>query len=311
MNIVELSGRKKDKLIQFALDSRKAKLEKLKWPLLWSEKLDGVFCLAVKVRERLSPISTGEVVHIFSRTGETYTSMPHIQTSLQEAMHVNEVILFEAYTPGVVQATISGWCRDTKETHEELQAYCHTLLTLDEFLNGGKHPFIDCHLELEDRFYSCSQPLSNLHYIGQYWVENMKDAMEFTQAVWDRGGEGGVLRNPHALYAPGKRNMDILKLKKGVSYDLKVLGVLEGEGKYKGTLGALLCKWKNCEGDPNWTQTIRISGMTDAQREEWWKVPDKIIGKIVQVDAMCESAKGLLREPRFKGIRYDKTEGDF
>ena len=65
-----------------------------------------------------------------------------------------------------------------------------------------------------------------------------------------------------------------------------------------------MCRWKN-------GGVIYISGMKDSQRHLWWSNPDEIIGKIVQVDAMSESSKGKLREPRFKGIRTDKTEGDF
>ena len=50
--------------------------------------------------------------------------------------------------------------------------------------------------------------------------------------------------------------------------------------------------------------------MTDADRKDWWKDNSIVVGKIVQIDAMGESAKGVLREPRFKGIRFDKKKPD-
>jgi len=51
--------------------------------------------------------------------------------------------------------------------------------------------------------------------------------------------------------------------------------------------------------------------MSDKQRNEWWRNPSLIIGKIVKVDAMTFTSTGLLREPRFKEVREDKTEADF
>ena len=49
------------------------------------------------------------------------------------------------------------------------------------------------------------------------------------------------------------------------------------------------------------------SGMTDAQRDEWWKAESAIIGKVVEIKAMKRLKDGSLREPRFKSIRFDKT----
>jgi ATP-dependent DNA ligase len=309
MDLVELSGRPKDKFIQFALDREKVKWNKVSWPQLISEKIDGVFCLAFK-----NPYLCR--VEIYSRTGEGYTSMKHIEKILYQIMDWNEIIIFEACGPmGTLQSTVSGWARDTKEQHPELCAGCHDLLTLEEFLKGGDKPFIDRHVELCKRIESwCNNKTKDQYWtvfrIGHQHCHSLEEAERYAENIVSGEGEGAVLKNPQGLYSPGKRNQDIIKLKKGVSFDLKVLGVLEGEGKYKGTLGALLCKWKDIPNE-SLTQTIRISGMTDAQRHEWWEDSSKIIGKIVQVDAMCLSSKGLLREPRFKGIREDKTKGDF
>lgn len=307
MDIVALSGRPKDKLIQLALDRGKAKLDKLTYPRLVSEKIDGVFCLAVKDVERTS-ISVGQVVRIFSRTGEEYTSMNHIASLLNDLMDVGDIIIFEACGPmGTPQSTVSGWARDTKEQHPELMAACHDHLTVDEFINGGGRPY---GTRLRD--------LSNIVAVrertkGTYWtifkiaqklVFSFEEALEYAEQVWANGGEGAVLRNPEGTYQGGKRNADILKIKQGASFDLEVVDIYPGQGKYKNTLGGLVCRWKN-------DRVIDISGMTDEQRILWWSIPSKIIGKVVQVDAMCESSKGLLREPRFKGIRHDKTKGDF
>ena len=295
MDIVKLSGRDKKKLVQLALPLEKVKKEKLTFPMFWSKKIDGVLCLAFRDE-------TGEV-GIFSRTGERYTSMRHLEESFGSLMNPGEIIIFEAFSAITKdQSTISGWCRDTKNQHPELSAACHTLLTIYEFqLSGGRsfHAISNELGRIIDKSFT-----EDIVLVPQYQVDSLEEAMKLTEFVWKQGGEGGILRNPNSVYQGGKRNQDIIKIKQGVSYDLKVIDTYEGKGKYKGTLGGLICQWKNGE-------TIRISGMTDSQRKLWWENPELIIGQIVQVDAMTESSKGKLREPRFKGIREDKLEGDF
>jgi DNA ligase-1 len=91
-----------------------------------------------------------------------------------------------------------------------------------------------------------------------------------------------------------------MKIKEEVSKDLAVVGMVEGEGKYQGTLGALIVQSR--DGTKH-----QVSGMTDDQRERWWNSKELIIGQVVEVKAMKELPDGQLREPRFKCIRHDKT----
>ena len=312
IDIVKLSGRTKKNLVQLALEVAKAKPKKLMFPMLWSEKLDGNYCIALKVRERLSSIEVGEVVYVFSRTGEAYTSMEHIQSELNDVMDVNTLVIFEAYIANTKQSVISGYCRDTKEQHMELTARCHDYITLDEFIHGGTVPYDERYVKLAGifrgtRFKHCS-------IVSQHLVESMEHAMKLTKSIWELGGEGGILRNPHGLYAGGlgcpvvgtKRSEDIIKLKQSVTYDLEVVGVNIGDtkGKYSNTLGTLECRWKD-------GKTLPVSGMTNVQRDLWWSNPSQIIGKIIEVKAMTNSTHGSLREARFKSVRFDKLQGDF
>lgn len=278
---------------QLALDQAKVKIEKLQWPMWVSQKIDGVWCCAIKKDNQITT---------YSRTGEVFTSMRHIEAELDKILKNREGIVYEAavYSNTLPQSVVSGWVRDTKNQHTELHAACHTLLDLDNF----NVPFETSWRQLRERIESGSVDRRIVTFIMQQAVYSIEEAQQFADIVIQHHGEGAVLRNPRAFYQPGKRNADIIKLKKGVSFDLKVIDIYEGKGKYTGTLGGLVCQWKD-------GRTIEISGMTDAQRHAWWSNPEEIIGKVVQVDAMCESSKGLLREPRFKGIRLDKTEGDF
>lgn len=121
------------------------------------------------------------------------------------------------------------------------------------------------------------------------------------EAVASGRYDGIILRNENGPWIQGARDEHVVKVKPFITRDLLVVDVEEGKGKYKGMLGNLIVTYKGSR--------MGLSGMSDAERREWWSNPATIIGQIVEVKAMSESVKGVLREPRFKGIRYD-TEVD-
>lgn len=291
LDLVKLSGRTKTTLVQKVLDIDKAKPEKLKWPMLFSEKIDGVYCLALKY---------DYTVTIYSRTGEVYVSMKHIENQLSYVMSDGDIVIFEAYEPNTAQSVISGHCRDTKAQHPELTAYCHQYIAIEEFVHGGENTFKESYEILCDMM-SCT----DIEVIHQILVYSLDEAMELTKFIWANGGEGSILRNPNGVFQGGKRNDNVLRIKQGESYDLMVVGRYPGKGKYTGMVGGIICRFKD-------DKFIAIgTGLSDAQRKLWWDHPEEIDGFIVQIDAMRGSSKGKLREPRFKGIRYDKDVADF
>lgn len=275
-------GRDKKHLFQKLLPIEKVDTKKLNFPMYASEKYDGVFCCAILDDE-------GDV-HICSRTGEEFLSMEHLKEPFKKQMAASPIsayMLFEACIPNKTQNIVSGACRDTKKQHPEIVAYIHTFVENDvafitRAATGVYPPFV---------------------IVDHKPVQSLTEAMMKAEEIWNRGGEGLVLHaNLFQPYQGGKHNASIIKIKKGLSVDLRCIGVFKGEGKYKDTLGGIICSYK---GKP-----IRVSGMNDTERKLWWEDNSLVMDKIVQIDAMGESAKGVLREPRFKGIRYDKEEPD-
>lgn len=293
--------RDKAHLVQLCLPREKMNNKKApQFPLMYSEKLDGVFCFA---------LCDTTSVHIFSRTGEEYLSLEHLKPELYDISMAlcTDVIIFEGYAKGVPQPTISGWCRDTKNQHYEVAAYIHDSLSPDEFWGSCEvRPYEERYQALDD-LEGWQHNYCHTYLVPQYYAYTWSDIDKAADKVWKVGGEGLVVRDPTSGYYPGKRNETMLKIKQGISYDLKVLSLQEGTGKYKGMVGALVCQFRD-------GKTVTVgTGLTNDQRKRWWSdfFYDEIVGKIVQIDAMTESTKGVLREPRFKGIRHDKTEGDF
>ena len=101
---------------------------------------------------------------------------------------------------------------------------------------------------------------------------------------------------------------ELLKVKQMNTCDLQCTAIEEGEGKYAGVLGKIVCNYKGYE--------LRVgSGFTDEQRAYYWKNPWLIVGSIVEIQYFEESNNeqgGLsLRFPVFKRVRDDKDEESY
>ena len=121
------------------------------------------------------------------------------------------------------------------------------------------------------------------------------------------GKEGVVLKNPTAIWKDGTSKEQI-KMKLVCDCDLKVVGFDEGEGKYLGNLGSVVC-----ESSDGMLRT-NVSGFNDKTRSEIWKHREDYLGKIITVkfnDVMIkEGQKASLFLPRFVEFRDDKSESD-
>lgn len=110
-----------------------------------------------------------------------------------------------------------------------------------------------------------------------------------------KGNEGLVLR---------KLGDDVMpvwyKVKPIETYDVRVTGIFEGEGKHKGRMGYLATPM----GDVG-------TGFTDEERELFWgafmnQTEDNVVGTIIEVECMKVTDDGFFRHPRFMRLRPDK-----
>lgn len=120
-------------------------------------------------------------------------------------------------------------------------------------------------------------------------------------------GYEGIMINLNASYQY-KRTGKLLKYKQFKTIDLKVIGFTEGTGKYEGTLGALVCMYKD-------NMVAVGSGFTDEQRHIIWNAKENYRNRIVEVkykDITSDKYTGLesLQFPVFKGFRTDKIKPD-
>lgn len=117
----------------------------------------------------------------------------------------------------------------------------------------------------------------------------------------------GVMVNLDTPYE-FKRTKNLIKVKKFYDIDLECIEVLNAEkGKYKDTLGAIVCKY----GD----NVVKVgSGFTDEQRYYFYTYPEHIIGHIVSVKykekTKNKDGSESLQFPVFLCVREDKYEAD-
>jgi DNA ligase-1 len=102
-----------------------------------------------------------------------------------------------------------------------------------------------------------------------------------------------------------KRSHAWLKVKPFIEVTLSVVAVEEGTGRNVGKLGALVVEG---EDDGKFFRLNVGSGLTDEDRELFWKNKDQVIGQLVEIraDAVTISQDHhaySLRFPRFKTFR--------
>src|SRR5210317_609893 len=135
--------------------------------------------------------------------------------------------------------------------------------------------------------------------------DGQKQFADYNKMCIDRGFEGIIVKPTSGIYEC-KRSSLWLKVKPFIEVSLEVKAVEEGTGRNVGKLGALIVEGTD-EG--KFIKTNVGSGLTDDNRDEFWKHKDKLIGQIVEVraDAITQNQDATdeysLRFPRFLRFR--------
>lgn len=267
-----------------------------------SQKLNGI---------RASAINNKFV----SRQGKTINGMQHILNDIQ--MLTNGTNMF--FDGELIRKNIdgitdnenfrigTGIINSDASTKEEIKFVIFDCFPKDE-LKDGKSKDKYSKRKQQLLYYNAEikvKGLTNIEivpmmYEGTDTSEIMKGLDYASEHDWE-----GCMINKDTVYEC-KRTTNLIKVKKFFSADLEVVDVLEGEGRLKGTLGALVVKYKN--------NTVNVgSGYDDETRKYIWDNREDMIGKIIEVkykEVSKDKKTGLesLQFPIFKNCRFDKTE---
>lgn len=92
----------------------------------------------------------------------------------------------------------------------------------------------------ELKTYLTQYDVPHLHIIPQRKVNSAEELKTHLEKLVNNGAEGLVVRDPNVSYQVG-RSQHALKVKPKYDAECEVVGYTEGQGKYTGQVGALIC----------------------------------------------------------------------
>jgi len=283
---------------------------KLTYPVAVEVKADGM---------RFNAIVEGDEVTFFGRSGkEIRINYPIFKkefvTLAQRIGAVNAVfdgellvtdenlnVLDRQTGNGILNKCIQN--KTSQEEVERIVAYLWDYIPYADFVPGGR-----CNMHNCDRYeviVTNCDGLSRIRPIKRWIAQNHVDVLTFYNFVRDDGQEGIIIKTLDGVWED-KRSKNLIKMKAEMECELRVTGVAEGTGKYKGMVGAL-----QCESEDGAIQVEVGTGMTDEQRKDLFTIP---VGTIISVkyNARSKNKNGneSLSLPVFVEVRTDKEVAD-
>lgn len=235
----------------------------------------------------------------YSRNGHEYFGLSHI---------VNEIIKQGIETKIDVELAVKGgkfqWGSGKIRNHQSTPDAVAHIIELPE----EKGSFLDRLNTIKEITREAEYLIEIPHII----VRTHDEAFTLFKTVRKAGHEGLILRSMDYDYV-NKRSFDWQKMKNIMDFDLKVIDIYEGKGKYKNQLGGVIVKYKFQGKGKTPTKFNRLGqkvggGFSDWERISFWSRPDKIISKTIQVIITEFTDDGNFRHARMgeQKIRKDK-----
>lgn len=286
-----------------------------------TEKLDGIRALAV-VKKTLN----GCDIKIFSRQGQPITGLLNVEAALynlSRSIPSGKCYVFDGELLITDRADIPSK-EQYKQTTKIVRSKndCKTGITYNifdiishpVFFEGAQSdPYSERRRLLSVLFgnYAANNSSSAITLVPVKLIMSCQDEERTLEAITrlvtearNRGEEGIMLNVCDAPYVC-KRTSNLLKVKVFQDCDLKIIGFEEGTGRFKGTLGALIVDYKG--------NRLGVgSGLTDADRDKFWRSRKKYLNRVVTVQYFEETNNSdgtlSLRFPIFKELREQGKE---
>lgn len=275
-----------------------------------TQKLNGVRCTYYKGK-------------LYARSGEEYKGLDHIVEELNnicaccgdfvfdgELTLSDDVKAANGYSDNEAFRVSTGIINSDAEQKTEIQYTIFDVVAVPEFESPN----------LETRKMSYRIRRGQLNYISESFNNNYVNILPVLYQGTDQSvipvlldqmvkeDKEGLILNLDVPYQR-KRHRGILKIKRFYTMDLPIIGIEEGEGRLKDTLGAVIVDFKGNE--------VRVgSGFNDEQRTEIWNSREEIIGtlcevKYKEISSDKKTGKESLQFPIFVSLRRDKIEPSF
>jgi len=253
---------------------------------LVSPKLDGLRCIAIPQRDNY---------RLFSRNGrELY--FPEISAVLNEYCGKTNLV-FDGELMG------SDWndsMKISRKYNQDRSGLKYNMmdsiyLTEWESVESSSDPIFKRYSRLLNILASFNSDWVKL--LPHTLMDNEDDILNFYSYCLDAGLEGIVLKEFLSCYDKRKT---WLKMKPTETYDLAVVDCIEGTGKNENSFGSFAVNFNGI------IVNVGPGKMSDKQKKEFWDNKEKMLGKVIEVEADSVTKDGSLRFPRFKTLRHDK-----
>lgn len=257
----------------------------------------------------------GKPAGILSRDGNPAKSMDHIYEDLLVKYpglrhdRGDVCIIGEAWAPGREFADLSGTFR-RQSPQPSLGFAPFDIVDVDWQADGA--PILHSPKRYEERLEFLEDDRKGFSSMifppRPHWCDDEAQANRYAQNLKAMGGyDGAIASDPDAPYVVSDGYGEFLKLKPLLSFSLRVLRLEIGVGEKTGkATGALVVAFKSGEcGVGTGFDADTLAG--------WIENPASIEGKIIEVGCMgvYPGEKGMMREPRYSGIRYDVLKADY
>ena len=273
--------------------------KKLKGRVLLEPKLDGVRVVAI------CDVDRDEVV-LMSRNGKELANFPHINQQFEDMLdQLSESMVFDGEIMSEnFQVLMREIHRKDGAKTEDAVLNLFDCLTLKEFKTGGSvKPITERKTMLES--FRLGANMQRVEYVACDLTEDRDRFLDYNKLCVDRGYEG-IMVKPIAGAYECRRSTLWLKVKPFIEVSLTVVATEEGTGRNAGKLGALIVEGTDMG---KFIRTNVGSGLTDSDRESYWRDRDKLIGQVIEVraDAITQNQdvtdEYSLRFPRFLRFR--------
>jgi DNA ligase-1 len=283
-----------------ATDSAKHE-KKMVGEMLIEPKLDGVRVIVICDVDK-------DEVKLFSRNGKELSNFPEINKQFDEMLdQLDESMVFDGEVMSDdFQTLMREIHRKGGAKTKDAKLNLFDCMPLIHFMAGGSRDAITERKKWLEG-YTYGPNINLVEYVKMNLSESdgQKQFADYNKLCIDRGFEGIMVKPVGGIYEC-RRSVGWLKVKPFIEVSLKVIDVEEGTGRNAGKLGALVVEGKD---DDKFIKTNVGSGLTDTDRETFWKAKDELIGQIIEVraDAITQNQDATdtwsLRFPRFLRFR--------
>jgi len=283
-------------------DDSKKHEKKMTGKMIVEPKLDGVRVITICDVDK-------DEVKMFSRNGKELNNFPKILEQFDSMLdQFRESMVFDGEVMSDdFQTLMREIHRKGGAKTDDAVLNLFDCMTLKQFKSGGSTDSLELVRKKLLKKYTFGPNISVVPFsiIDLDTESGQRDFAHFNRRCIDKGFEGIMVKPVNGPYEC-KRSSLWLKVKPFIEVSLKVVDTEEGTGRNAGKLGALIVEGTDMD---KLIKTNVGSGLTDTDRETFWKAKDKLIGQIVEVraDAITQNQdtdnEWSLRFPRFLRFR--------